>query len=346
MTHRNSVIHVIKRAASLTLEEVRCQMQRLILISALLLAVLPLPAIAQQAVPFRGDREVTVMSRNLYLGADLGRGVRARNLAEFIAAVTTNFAILQATNFPERAQALADEINATQPDLIGLQEVSLWRSQFPADFSPAPNATTVEFDFLQLLLGAPAARGLQYAPVAISIGFDIEAPRVTPLSFQDIRLTDRDVILVREDLRTADLKLSNISEGHFATNLVVNTVAGPVTIRRGWASVDAKIRGKTFRFVTTHLETEDFAPDAPAVQVAQAEELLQGPANTHLPVVLLGDFNSRADAAPGPRRTASCSLPASSTPGALRVPATPGSPAVRPKTSLTLPDTLPRRSRS
>src|SRR5262249_20853335 len=111
------------------------------------------------------DRQVTVMTRNVYLGGSLARTVAARNLAELVTAVTTTFAIVLATDFQERAQALAVEIEAIQPDLIGLQEVALYRSQFPADFSPAPNATTVELDFLQILLDALAARGLHYAPV-------------------------------------------------------------------------------------------------------------------------------------------------------------------------------------
>jgi hypothetical protein len=74
--------------------------------------------------------------------------------------------MVHATNFPERAQALAAGIAANQPDLVGLQEVSLIRSQVPPDFSPIPNATTVEFDYLQILLDALAAHGLSYAPVA------------------------------------------------------------------------------------------------------------------------------------------------------------------------------------
>jgi hypothetical protein len=55
------------------------------------------------------------------------------------------------------------------------------------------------------------------------------------------------------------------------------------------------VRGQTFRFVTTHLEPESTNPLVNAVQAAQANELLTGPANTPLPVILVGDFNSRAD---------------------------------------------------
>ncbi|HLN93930.1 MAG TPA: endonuclease, partial [Thermoanaerobaculia bacterium] len=59
---------------------------------------------------------------------------------------------------------------------------------------------------------------------------------------------------------------------------------------RGWASVDAKVRGKSFRFVTTHLEAE-WEP----VRVAQAFEIIAGPGDTELPVVFVADANSNAN---------------------------------------------------
>ena len=33
---------------------------------------------------------------------------------------------MQYTNFPQRAEAIADEIEEKEPDLVGLQEVSKW----------------------------------------------------------------------------------------------------------------------------------------------------------------------------------------------------------------------------
>lgn len=239
---------------------------------------------------------MTVMTRNVYHGANFGPLFAAKTLPQLLAAVRDIFAGVQATNIPERAEALADEIKETRPDLIGLQEAVLWRSQFPADFSPMPNATTIEFDFVQLLLDALAARGLEYGIVAISTGTDAEAPGLLPdgTCCRDIRFTDREVILARTDLHTSDLKLSNPQVGNFATNCVIPSITGPTTILRGWAAVDGKIRGKEFRFVTTHLDGDCLAFTS-AIQVAQANEILQGPANTALPVIFVGDFNSNAD---------------------------------------------------
>ena len=98
-----------------------------------------------------------------------------------------------ARNFPERAAALAAEVEATQPDLIGLQEAILVRTQSPPD-GPATPATTVALDFVQILLNALAARALHYEVVVQSINVDAELP--STLGF-DVRHTDREVILAR-----------------------------------------------------------------------------------------------------------------------------------------------------
>jgi endonuclease/exonuclease/phosphatase family metal-dependent hydrolase len=66
----------------------------------------------------------------------------------------------------------------------------------------------------------------------------------------------------------------------------------PVPITRSWASIDVQRWGEHFRFITTHLETI-----SPALNEAQAAELLAGPANTPLRVILAGDFNATPDSA-------------------------------------------------
>src|SRR5262249_3244122 len=157
----------------------------------------------------------------------------------------------------------------------------------PPDGAATP-APTVVLDYVQYLLDALAARGLSYEVVATSIGWDVELP--SALGF-DVRHTDREVILARADLKTADLKLSNVQAGPFATNCVMATRIGPITIKRGWVSADVKIRGREFRFVTTHLDGDCTDP---TIQTAQASELLDGPGATDLPLVFVGDFNSDA----------------------------------------------------
>ena len=68
----------------------------------------------------RDGRLVSVMTQNLDLGATLSGAAAATTPQELIDAVTGIFHAVQATSFPERAEALADEIAAQHPDLIGL----------------------------------------------------------------------------------------------------------------------------------------------------------------------------------------------------------------------------------
>ena len=270
-----------------TFSRVRVARRKCLRLALLVVASLVIPMFvgpANAAAPQASNsRSLTVMTRNVYIGTDLGPVFSAPNLPALLAATATAFLNIQATNFPARAEALADEIAAAQPDLVGLQEVEIIRTG--PFLNPAP-ATTVVADYLELLLAALEARGLDYTPVAINVNVDAELP--TALLF-DVRVTDHDVILVRDRPGHA-LEISNVREENFATNLVVPTLGGPVALLRGWSAVDVKIRGQRFRLLNTHLE-----PLSAAVQLAQANELLAGPADTALPLVLLGDFNSRAD---------------------------------------------------
>ncbi len=65
------------------------------------------------------------------------------------------------------------------------------------------NASAVAYDFVDLLLRALEARGLQYRVVARVVNNDLEFPMYTgigPLPFDDVRYTDQDVILARAGL--------------------------------------------------------------------------------------------------------------------------------------------------
>lgn len=268
-------------------------MKTFVFVIALALMVSSTPVSAQQDVPFAGDRVVTVMARNVYHGvnSEIFAVPMATSFGDLLTRVAAVYNGYLARNFHERAVALAAEIEVNRPELIGLQEAVLVRTQSPPD-GPATPATTVALDYVQILLDALAARGLHYEIVVQSIGFDAELP--SALGF-DVRHIDREVILARADLATADLKLSNPQAGNFVTNCTFPSAAlGPTTIRRGWVAVDAKIRGKSFRFVSTHLDG-DCLPFTSAIQQAQAAEILAGPAATDLPVVLVGDLNSPGD---------------------------------------------------
>jgi endonuclease/exonuclease/phosphatase family metal-dependent hydrolase len=228
------------------------------------------------------DRLLTTMTRNLDEGTDFGPIFAATDFSQFATEVANAYLEVQASNIPERSAAIADEIAARQPYLIGLQEVSVWRT------GPLfGHADTVTYDALQSLLQALEARGQHYSVIKTVTEFEGEAPSALGI---EVGFSDLDVVLARTDLSVSELQLSNVQGQHFVTNLVFpSPVLGIVTIPRGWISVDGKLRGKEFRFITTHLESFH-----PGVQAAQASELMLGPANTDLPVIICGDLNTEA----------------------------------------------------
>jgi endonuclease/exonuclease/phosphatase family metal-dependent hydrolase len=233
------------------------------------------------------SRRVTVMTRNLYVGSSFSHILEATDPVGFIQGATTFWANVQATNFPARAEALADEIAAERPDLVGLQEVSLFRTQVPRDATTP--ATEVAQDRLQILLDALAARGLAYEVAASVTDFDAEAPVFGgPTGLIDVRLTDRDVVLVGADV--PGLRVTGSQSGNYDARVVVASPVGPIPTPRGWNAVDARLGGERFRLVNTHLEPAD----QPLVQEAQARELVAGPLAGGRTTIALGDFNSAA----------------------------------------------------
>lgn len=251
-----------------------------IVLTAAILVLPAAPSIAATKHP-----QLTVLSRNIYLGADLAPVLASTSVSEMVVRAAQTWQQVQATNFAERADALADEIRSTRPTLIGLQEVALWRSDFPAD-GPATPAETVEYDYLAMLLDALAAKGQHYTVASSVTNFDGEVP--TALG-HDVRYTDADVILARAGTQT-----SNPQSGNFAVGLPLPALFGGGIALRGWTSVDTTVAGQTFRFVNTH--TEAWGPDI--IRMAQTSELLATGLNTSLPVVLVGDLNTRPGSDP------------------------------------------------
>ncbi len=233
-------------------------------------------------------RDLTVMTQNLYLGSSLGPALAAQTPEEFVGAVARIYATVQYTNFPARAQAVANEIDEKDPDLIGLQEVTKWTTE---GLNPPPG-----YDFLAILEAALEERGLHYTAASIAHNANIgPAPLVSatcPVVAEQftcaVTLEDRDVILVNDD--TPGLTWNNPQSGRYAAQQAIESPVGPLSFDRGWASIDARLKHEPFRFVDTHLETEE----SPIVQQTQADEFLAGPAKGGT-VVATGDFNSASD---------------------------------------------------
>jgi endonuclease/exonuclease/phosphatase family metal-dependent hydrolase len=237
--------------------------------------------------------DVTVMSYNVYLGADIFDLVGAP--PEQIPLIAAQlFAQVQATNFPARATAIASIVAEHDPALIGLQEVTLYRTQSPSDYVQGvtePNAQDVAIDFLQILMDALAAEGLNYRVVANVTNADVELPSTTDgQNFTDIRLTDRDVILARADVTT-----TNRVDANFSAEVTAPIPVGGMTIpfTRGYNHVRATVDGVSFTFANTHLEVQVAGDQQP--QVGQAFELMQALNSLPQPIVLVGDFNSPPD---------------------------------------------------
>jgi hypothetical protein len=256
------------------------------LVVAAVLGAVALTAIASVPTADASPRPAKVMTRNLYLGADLTRAAQATNVQEFLDAVSTNFTNFQATDFPARAKALAREIEEADPALIGVQEVSLWR-QGPVGVldGPATPAQDVVLDFLPVLRAELAARGIPYDVVREQPELDLEGPAGAPY-FRDFRVTNRDVILAKR----GEVEVHDSSSANFVAASRVPSPVGPFVVKASWEAADVTVNKRSFRFVTTHLEPFD-----PAVRAAQAEELVApgGPAAaSEDPVVLVGDLNS------------------------------------------------------
>ena len=232
------------------------------------------------------ENRLTLMTWNIYQGANQSSIFTATTPSEFVTAVGSAYNRIQATNFIERADSIAEKIQEVRPDLIGLQEVILLRTQIPSDGHATP-ATNISFDYLQILIDTLAERGLIYEPVVVQASTDIEVPGVTSTGLVDIRFTDRDVLLARAN---TNFTLSNTNGTEFVAKLPLTTPFGTSNISRSWVSVDVTFdNGDKVRVVSTHLEAL-----SPVIQELQADELIDWSDNTHLPIIFIGDFNSNA----------------------------------------------------
>lgn len=264
---------------------------------------------------FRGrGKAFDTMTRNLYLGADLTPAIGAPSLEALAAANGQILREVTHNDFPTRAEGLAEEIIEQKPDLVGLQEVALWRTAPPSVFvlQTGPSAETVRYDYLAELLAELNDGKKRYEVVVVQNEFDLEAPAdengvagdgIAAQGIPDAeingRLTMRDVILARHG---AGVQTWNEQGANFNTLLEVPILGTPLPIARGWTATDAKVRGShPFRFVNTHLEAFH-----PLIRQAQAAELVApgGPATSDRPVVLVGDLNSDDDTVEGADRLA------------------------------------------
>src|SRR5437868_14845057 len=96
---------------------------------AILAVVVGAVALLAGATAARGDNgtTVTVMTRNLYFGADLAPVIGAPTTTEFLLGVAGAYNQGVASDWNGRAMQWAKEIAGAKPDLVGLQEAVQWR---------------------------------------------------------------------------------------------------------------------------------------------------------------------------------------------------------------------------
>ncbi len=236
--------------------------------------------------------KVTIMTQNMDAGTDLGLVIALGAPA----GVDLTLAELQKSNIPQRADLVARRIADEQPQLVALEEVTLWRK------GPTPEtATEVLYDQLDLLMSALEGHGASYRIVAVNTLTDLALPGTEGA----VRYTDRDVLLMRSDLRPPAFHLSNVHARLFETGLNFQGLL----VRQGWISADVHLGNRQFRLVETHLESPiPGVAEATEVQVAQTTELLHHLRNLRIPAVLCGDFNSDADFGSGVDATPSVGL--------------------------------------
>lgn len=227
-----------------------------------------------------------VMTRNVYIGADLSAAFDVEDLSEIPAAAGVVLANILASNFPARAELLAQEIARNQPHVVGLQEVFDIQAEVVFGSASAPD---IDLDFLEILISKLAAQGQHYSVAVENQNVFAPVPlAIIPggVGYQG-HVRDRDVILVRHNVAW-----SNPMMGTYPT--LIPTPFG-FDLVRGWTSVDIVFGGNAFRVVNTHLEVE--SSGAGCVQTLQAFDLHDALAFLDttlgvLPQVVIGDFNS------------------------------------------------------
>ncbi|HET7840431.1 MAG TPA: hypothetical protein VFM21_02435 [Terriglobia bacterium] len=232
------------------------------------------------------------MSYNVYEGADLTTAIGATTFEQLAADVGQMLANLQGTNPPARAMAVASQIGKAQPTLVGLQEVTEWRT-CPAtqDFSSCTAAPTVLYDLLNLVKNALQSQGSSYNEVGRVTANDLVAPTVIGGVPTLVFYTQRSAILARADIDPSELQVSNVQSSQFENYLPLTILGQDFSVHRAWIAADVKFHDTSFRFIDTHLESFH-----PGINYLQGQELLDGPvAGTTLPVVIAMDSNSPAN---------------------------------------------------
>jgi endonuclease/exonuclease/phosphatase family metal-dependent hydrolase len=264
---------------------------RKILLALLLTAASVVPVQAAQ-------QPLTVMSRNLYLGADVG--VAMELIPDFSAAAQFMWSQVSATDFSKRAPVLAREVIAQNADVVGLQEATHWYCK-----KNLWSKKVIVFDFTEQFLKATRRLGHEYVLAskagvnALNIGYSIPAiPFLTmvsdPDTFQPLFGSNRaacgfeigDALVLKKEIAS---KIIQVGNSEYETSYSV--IPKIMTIYRGYTWADINYNGTSVRIVSTHLESLWDSNKVPN-SVLQAKQLIKDLSSTKMPTIVIGDFNS------------------------------------------------------
>ena len=262
---------------------------------ALLIALL---LVTQIPTANAAPAELTVMSRNIYLGADVGTAMKL--LPNFAAAAQFMWDQVKHNDFEKRASKLALEAAREKPELIGIQEATVWYCT-----KDLWSGRREVYNYLQMLVDATKSTGVGYSIAsfngtqAFNPGYSIAAipyltkvndPQLFPSIFGQksayCGFTIGDAILVRDDVAK---NIVNVGASEYdAAYSIIPTL---MTIYRGYTWVDYKSEDWVVRVISTHLESiadKDKMPNS----VLQARQLVADTKSLIMPLVVLGDFNA------------------------------------------------------
>lgn len=266
--------------------------------SAALVVAAPLPAQADSG------GSLTVMSQNLYLGADLFPAIDAaqQGTAAFLAAAATVYQQAMASDFPTRAEAFAKTVKKRKPDIIGLQEVTNW---IAARQDPKSGPALQNQDFLASVKKAFKAQGLKYKVVGTS-----QNASIGPFPYVDpavncgaptgvlptmwpcrIQMQDRDVLLVNTKTKGLTVTKKSVKSGLYSKQQTFTVAGQTISFARGYVFADMTYKGATFRMANTHLEVGGVSE---GIQNAQAAQFVKKVRKGAKSVIAVGDFNTDA----------------------------------------------------
>jgi endonuclease/exonuclease/phosphatase family metal-dependent hydrolase len=213
------------------------------------------PSQVNGALAVEGARQITVMTRNMYLGAGhefVKAALMNADQSDDLAAVEAAYQTLVETDYYTRVEAVVGEIAAKRPAVVGLQEVSQVDIELANSYDVRMG---IHGDFMVELEEAIAERELPYV-VASKVQNWVAQP------FYGVKLADFDVVLVDPTQVTVTATFAHTFQNNLGD-------FGGLRQFRGWTGIEATYEGQTFAFVTTQLEEGDAYAHLRAEQAAQ-----------------------------------------------------------------------------